>query len=477
MKKVIFSIGVFCFFSIFIVGVKHSVTLASAISETRAYIDPNANTTMVPLRFVSQELGASVEWQGETRRIIIKDGATTITLTIGSRAANVNGKNEQLLTNPVIVGSSTYVPIRFVSEILKAQVDWLPETRTVRILKGSKEINLYVPRGESTSTFTRVINVNGQSINVNVVKVDLSDPNRKLEVALAHNRVGAVESLEDIAKRNQALAAVNGTFFDAYTDIKEPYGVIVSKGEVVHIGREKSVFGFNKNNEVKIDVLNPSISGRVGLGDRTSNEWYAFWLNRTPSKGVDSANIFTKERGSQVGFNYGTNVVVTDGKVSTITTGNSSIPSTGFVINFQGATRNSLLNRFSIGTPVSYQVKMNPKVTADDNFWNNVQGAVAAGPRLVQEGKISVRTVEEGFTQDNILRQAATRSAIGVTKDNYLLIVTTPRATMNQMGVVMHQLGAVNAMNLDGGASSGLYYNGKYLSTPGRQISNAILIK
>jgi exopolysaccharide biosynthesis protein len=42
---------------------------------------------------------------------------------------------------------------------------------------------------------------------------------------------------------------------------------------------------------------------------------------------------------------------------------------------------------------------------------------------------------------------------------------------------MMKQAGAYQAMNLDGGASSGLYYNGKYLTTPGRQISNAIVVK
>lgn len=41
----------------------------------------------------------------------------------------------------------------------------------------------------------------------------------------------------------------------------------------------------------------------------------------------------------------------------------------------------------------------------------------------------------------------------------------------------MKKAGAYQAMNLDGGASSGLYYNGKYLTTPGRKISNALVVK
>ena len=45
-----------------------------------------------------------------------------------------------------------------------------------------------------------------------------------------------------------------------------------------------------------------------------------------------------------------------------------------------------------------------------------------------------------------------------------------------QMADVMKALGAWNAMNLDGGASSGLWARGRYLTTPGRPISNALLV-
>ena len=45
------------------------------------------------------------------------------------------------------------------------------------------------------------------------------------------------------------------------------------------------------------------------------------------------------------------------------------------------------------------------------------------------------------------------------------------------MAGVMKALGAYQAMNLDSGASSGLWVRGKYLSTPGRLISNALLME
>lgn len=56
------------------------------------------------------------------------------------------------------------------------------------------------------------------------------------------------------------------------------------------------------------------------------------------------------------------------------------------------------------------------------------------------------------------------------------MILTTSSATIPELAKVMKQAGAYQAMNLDGGASSGLYYNGRYMTYPGRNISNALLI-
>jgi exopolysaccharide biosynthesis protein len=64
---------------------------------------------------------------------------------------------------------------------------------------------------------------------------------------------------------------------------------------------------------------------------------------------------------------------------------------------------------------------------------------------------------------------------VGVTEDGWLLLATTT-ATVSQLARVMHALHAKDAMNLDGGASSGLWVRGKYLRRPGRAISNALLI-
>lgn len=106
-----------------------------------------------------------------------------------------------------------------------------------------------------------------------------------------------------------------------------------------------------------------------------------------------------------------------------------------------------------------------------------IQGGLQAGPRLVVNGKVSLNVAEEGFKDPKILTGGGARSALGITRDHKLILLTTGGATIPQLAEIMKQAGAYQAMNLDGGASSGLYYNDKYLTTPGRKISNALVVK
>jgi exopolysaccharide biosynthesis protein len=105
-----------------------------------------------------------------------------------------------------------------------------------------------------------------------------------------------------------------------------------------------------------------------------------------------------------------------------------------------------------------------------------MEGALQVGPRLVTNGRITVNPKEEGFRDPKILTKAGARSAIGLTRDHKLLMLTTGGATIPELAQVMKQAGAYQAMNMDGGASSGLYYDGKYLTVPVRKISNALMI-
>jgi len=88
---------------------------------------------LVPLRGVFENLGANVDWNSSTQTVDANKGDTSVRLQIGNSMATVNGKNVYLDVPPRIIGGSTMVPLRFVSESLGADVDWQAQNRTVFI--------------------------------------------------------------------------------------------------------------------------------------------------------------------------------------------------------------------------------------------------------------------------------------------------------------------------------------------------------
>ena len=82
------------------------------------------NYTMVPLRFLSEAFGATVEFNDATRTITILNGADTLELTLGSLNAKKNGEAVTLSKEAKISSGRTLIPLRDVAELLGKQVYW-----------------------------------------------------------------------------------------------------------------------------------------------------------------------------------------------------------------------------------------------------------------------------------------------------------------------------------------------------------------
>lgn len=82
------------------------------------------STTMVPLRFVGEAIGASLDWNAPEQRITFILYGRTIKLWVGKTSAMVNDEQVSLAVAPMIVNGRTLVPVRFVSENLGSKVDW-----------------------------------------------------------------------------------------------------------------------------------------------------------------------------------------------------------------------------------------------------------------------------------------------------------------------------------------------------------------
>ncbi len=92
-----------------------------------------SGSTVVPLRFIGEALGAVVEWEGNEKRVTYKLENRVVVLWIGKKEALVNGNSVTLSVEPLIVSGKTLVPLRFISEALGATVQWVAETKTINI--------------------------------------------------------------------------------------------------------------------------------------------------------------------------------------------------------------------------------------------------------------------------------------------------------------------------------------------------------
>jgi len=89
--------------------------------------------TLVPIRIISQNLGCTVDWNASTQGITITKDSKVIKLQIGKTVATVNDAARTLSVAPKIIDSTTMVPIRFISQNLDAYVNWDAASRTVQV--------------------------------------------------------------------------------------------------------------------------------------------------------------------------------------------------------------------------------------------------------------------------------------------------------------------------------------------------------
>jgi len=112
-----------------------SVTLNGAPLNLNPPPQERAGRVFVPLRGVFEQLGASVVYENGTINAQGRDNRT-VSLHIGSTQATVNGQPQALDVAPFIIGASTYVPLRFVSQALGASVNYDDANRIVALANG-----------------------------------------------------------------------------------------------------------------------------------------------------------------------------------------------------------------------------------------------------------------------------------------------------------------------------------------------------
>ena len=91
---------------------------------------------LVPLRGVFEKMGANVRWDDDSQTVFAKRNDTNVELVIGSNNATVNGSAVLMDVPAQLIGGRTLVPLRFLSESLGASVDFDGPSRSININSG-----------------------------------------------------------------------------------------------------------------------------------------------------------------------------------------------------------------------------------------------------------------------------------------------------------------------------------------------------
>lgn len=315
--------------------------------------------------------------------------------------------------------------------------------------------------------------------NVNVVTIDLKDEGYSYEVVTANDKRIGDESFYQMIKRKKPLVAINANYFDAYKT-KVPYGSIIKNGKIINLEGNDSVLLVNDKNEVKIESSSIIINGYTDgkkkneydvKTDKMNFHTFNIWYVNTEVIDSSGVYLFTNENKNEYKFNKsGTAIIVKDGKVLNIikNPNNIKLDDNSYIIYYgKDAAKDDYIHaRFKKGIRVDLEYQLNRKdeqISAD----GKINQLISAGPLLVENNKV---------VYNNKDTKRAQRSAIGITEDNKLILVTKSNLSYLELANIMKSLGCKDAMNLDGGASSALFYNNRYITKPGRKLNTVFMI-
>ena len=300
-------------------------------------------------------------------------------------------------------------------------------------------------------------------LNINIVTVDLTNPYVKLDLLTPPEGVSALANVKTMAESSNAVAAINGGFFDKFSTESGskggyPMGFEIKSGNIVstpfYVNKTKdkfATFSMDKLNQVFYSYVKQTtaLTAPSGAQIKVSD------INKI-STDYKAPVMFNKywgkySIGSNEKFPNMTEMVVNNGVVTEIRYAMPSveIPENGYVITSRQEGGKSLSSNFKVDDAVQLNIKTTPDLS-------NQEFAVSGGTILLKDGHIYP------FTHD--ITGLHPRSSIGTSKDNkYLYMVavdgrqTLSRGvTQQDLANIMLEIGAYNAINLDGGGSTTL---------------------
>ena len=449
------------------------------------------NRTLLPVSPVVKAFGGSSSWDAATNNVVFTLGDNRVELTIGSANITVNGVAGVMDVPARAMNNRTYVPVRAVLEGLGLTVEYEATNQIVVVadgeldpagLTGLSQVKTLVEKTtpkESPLTLTsQSYSLASGTVSANVITVNMKDPRVSVKAALSDGKLNNPKSFAATASASGAEAVINANFFLSENAVKDPIGHLMVDGQFQYANTGISSLGITASNEMRYG--RPAVFVRVKTTDSGApQQWAAFEVNVL--KQFDNQSVlYTPARGSSFPVTFaGAVLTVTNGVTSgykTVAAGETvAIPANGYVL--YSSTKVISTNYYQV-PEMGRTVTLEPYLYTPDAegfSLDGVQTMVSGSPRLVQDGAAYTQ-LDSGFTEARFTTAITPRTAVGSTADGKLLLVNVKAASIQQMRELMLRLGCVDAINLDGGASTAMYYQGQVLATPGRNLTSTLQV-
>lgn len=287
--------------------------------------------------------------------------------------------------------------------------------------------------------------------NINVITVDLKDEYTELKGLINPNGIPSRDKVTTMVNKHNAVAAVNGDYFN-YAPIPSAMGTLINNGEVISSPVELAYalpsFFLTKNNVGGVEYFDRNI---IVNNLTTGSQVLVNTLNKV-TKDFATVTLLNKHWGSKsLGKRFHndlTEVLIVNDIVHEVRKGGEpfDLPvDNGYVL----AVRGDKLSTLNVNDKISLQVETTPNV-------EDIKFAIGGGSIILKNGELKLTNI--------ISKGNEPRTGIAINKDNTKLMLVTidgrdnsfKGVSQEMFGAILRDLGAYNAMNLDGGGSTAM---------------------
>lgn len=336
-------------------------------------------------------------------------------------------------------------------------------------------------------------------VRMNLLRLDLTKV--RLDVVHAMDSAIGTETVSSMATRHGAIAAINAGFFrlDKSIFAGDAAGVLKIDGKLLSESRDNRIALFisNKPDKTEVDFFHLTTWSELMYKNESCGSKIT-GINR--QRGENDFILYTPEfHRTTLTDQNGLEIVFQNRKVTQIIDGKGSsvIPPNGFILSASGKYRTEIKN-CKIGTKI-WELQLTNYDTHDSNTrftrtdfphltaFAESEDITNGVPQLIKNGKIEI-TWQEEKAGKSFYETKHPRTAVAKLNDGKFLMITVDGRSESSGGIgledlakLLLELGAMDAMNLDGGGSTTMFLDGKIVNHPSdkegeRKVGDAILV-